>query len=285
MIIAITGSSGFIGHNIKQYFTKKGMKIVSIPREFLYNKSKIQKQLNGVDVIIHLAGFPFTKRWNKKNKEKIYNSRVLTSLNLVESINKMENPPSTIISTSAIGIYNNIHYHDESSEEYADNFVGEICINWENPLEQVNPEKTRVIITRLGIVIGNNKFIKHITRIFKLGLGCKIGHGEYAMPFVHIDDLVKFYDVAIKDENYSGVYNLVAPDIITNEDFSVALGNILGKKTRFSFPYFLLKTLIGERIITITRNPIVIPKRLLETGFIFKYDQINKALEQVIQTK
>jgi NAD dependent epimerase/dehydratase family enzyme len=134
-------------------------------------------------------------------------------------------------------------------------------------------------------VIGNNKFIKHITRIFKLGLGGKIGHGEYAMPFIHIDDLVKFYDVAIKDENYSGVYNLVAPDIITNEDFAVALGNILGKNPRFSLPYFLLKALIGERIISITGNPIVIPKRLLEAGFIFKYDQISKALEQVIPTK
>jgi NAD dependent epimerase/dehydratase family enzyme len=100
MIIAITGSSGFIGHNVKQYFTKKGMKIISIPREFLYDKSKIQKQLNGVDVIIHLAGFPFAKRWNKKNKEKIYNSRVLTSQNLVESINKMENPLFTSSNSS-----------------------------------------------------------------------------------------------------------------------------------------------------------------------------------------
>lgn len=283
MIIAITGSNGMVGKRLKAHFIQKGMKVISVPREVLYDKSAILKQLQGVDVIIHLAGYPITKRWTNKNKKKIYESRAITTQNIVEAINKMDKPPSCFISTSAIGIYNNIHYHDESSEDYATNFLGDICLAWEGPLEQINNEKTRTIIPRFGVVLGKNGgIINRLAPIFKLGLGGKVGHGEYAMPFIHIEDLVHFYDEAIKNETYQGTYNLVAPHIITNEDFTIALAQSLHKKARFTIPVFALKLLLGNGIMSIINNPIVIPQRLLEAGFEYQYDQIHEALQQII---
>lgn len=285
MIIAITGSNGMVGKRLKAHFIQKGMKIVSVPREFLYDKDAILKQLQGVDVIIHLAGYPITKRWTNKNKKKIYESRAITTQNIVEAINKMDKPPSCLISTSAIGIYNNIHYHDESSEDYSDNFLGDICLAWEGPLEQINTEKTRIIIPRFGVILGNNGgIIKRLLPLFKIGLGGKVGHGEYAMPFIHIEDLVHFYDEAIKNEAYHGTYNLVAPHIITNEDFTQAFAQALNKKARFTIPVFALKFMLGKGIMSIINNPIVIPQRLLEAGFTYEYDQIHDALKQIIDS-
>jgi len=284
MIIAITGSTGFIGRNVKSHFVKKGMKIISVPREILYNKNSIQEQLQGVDVIIHLAGYPITKRWTAKNKRKIYESRAITTQNIVEAINKMDTPPSTFISTSAVGIYNNIHYHDESSEDFATNFLGDICLAWEAPLLQINQEKTRTIITRLGVILGKDGgIIKQLLPIFKIGLGGKIGHGEFAMPFIHILDLIHFYDEAVSNEKYQGIYNLVAPHIMTNEEFTNAFANALNKKARFTIPVFALKLLFGKGIMTVINNPIVIPKQLLQTGYNYEYDQINDALDQIIK--
>jgi len=283
MIIGITGATGFIGRRIKTHFIKKGMKVISVPHDFLYDKKAILKQLQGVDVIIHLAGYPIAKRWTAKNKRKIYESRAITTQNIVEVINKMDKPPSTFISTSAIGIYNNIHYHDESSEDYATNFLGDICLAWEAPMLQINQEHTRIIITRLGVILGREGgLIKQLLPIFNLGFGGKIGHGEYAMPFIHILDLIQFYDKAVSNEDYQGVYNLVAPNIITNEEFTHALANKLNKKARFTIPIFALKILFGQGIMTVINNPIVIPKQLLQAGFKYKYDQIDDALEQII---
>lgn len=285
MIIAITGSNGFLGRRIKTYFIKKGMKVISLPREILYNKHAMAKQLHGVDAIIHVAGFPIAKRWTSSNKIKIYDSRASTTQNIVEAVNKMDHPPSIIISTSAIGIYNNIHYHDEESEDYSNRFLGKVCIAWEAPFDQLNTESSRMIITRLGVVIGNGGMVKKLMNIFKLGIGGKIGHGEFAMPFIHIEDLLRFYDTALANENYEGIYNLVAPDIITNEDFTKAMAKCSNKKAKLTIPIFALKLLMGKGIMSVINNPFVIPKRLLEAGFVFKYDQIEDALKQVFNEK
>jgi uncharacterized protein len=283
MIIAITGASGFIGRNTKIFFARKGMKIINVPRDIVYNKAAIEKKLQGVDVIIHLSGFPIHKRWTRKNRQKIYESRAISTQNIVEAVNKMNKPPSLIISTSAIGIYDNIHYHDENSEDFSTKFLGEICLAWEAPLYQINEENTRMIITRLGVVLGHGGVIKQLLPLYKMGFGGKIGHGQYPMPFIHINDLMRFYDEAIKNESYKGIYNLVAPDIITNAEFSSAFAQAVNKRARFTIPALALKIVFGQGIMSVINSPFVIPKRLLESGFKFEYDQIDFVLKHIIE--
>lgn len=283
MIIAVTGSSGFLGQNIKQYFLTRGQKIISVPRKVLYDKTALEQYLQEIDVVIHTAGTPVTKRWTPRNRKNIYNSRVITTRNIADVIDSMDNPPRVFISTSAIGIYNNIHYHDESSQDFADNFLGEVCKDWEAPVKSIKTDKTRTIITRLGVVLGNGGILKKIMWIFKMGLGGKIGHGEYPMPVIHIKDLLAFYEMSINDESFNGVYNLTAPAIITNAEFTEALASALNKKARFSIPPALLKILYGNGLMSLINNPIVIPKGLLEAGFRYKYDQIEDALASCIK--
>lgn len=283
MIIAVTGSNGFIGKNIKKHFLTLGQKVISVPRKILYDRPALEKMLEEVDVIIHIAGAPITKRWTRHNRKKIFNSRVITTQNIVHVIDNMQNPPKLFISTSAIGIYNNIHYHDESSDDFSDNFLGTLCKAWEAPVKSMDNEKTRTIITRMGIVLGEGGILSRLTWVFKMGLGAKIGHGEYPMPLIHIADLLAFYETAINDTGYQGIYNLTAPSIITNEEFSEALAAAYNKKLRFSIPPFILNLIFGQGFMHLINNPIIIPKKLLEAGFKYKYDQIEDALEDCLK--
>ncbi len=283
MIIAVTGSSGFIGQNIKKHFLTRGQKIISVPRKLLYDKPALENFLEEVDVIIHIAGTPITKRWTRRNQRKMFNSRVVTTQNIAHVIDNMQNPPGLFISTSAIGIYNNIHYHDESSNDFSDNFLGTLCRAWEAPVKSIKTNKTRTIITRMGIILGDGGILSRLAWLFKMGMGAKIGHGEYPMPLIHITDLLSFYETAVKNKSYEGIYNLTAPSIITNEEFSEALAAAYNKKLKFSVPPFLINLMFGKGLMHLINNPIVIPKKLLETGFKYKYDQIEDALEDCIK--
>jgi uncharacterized protein len=282
MIIAVTGSNGFIGQNIKKHFLTRGHKIISVPRKALYDRSALGRFLEDADVIIHVAGSPITKRWTRHNLKKIYNSRVTTTRNIAHVIENMKSPPNLFISTSAIGIYNNIHYHDESSTDYADNFLGTLCKDWEAPVKSIQNKKTRTIITRMGIVLGNGGILSRVIWLFKIGMGAKIGHKEYPMPLIHIDDLLAFYEASIADDSFQGIYNLTAPSIISNEEFSEALAEAFDTKVRFSLPPFIINLVFGRGLMHLINNPIVIPKGLLEAGFKYKYDQIEDALEDCL---
>ncbi len=278
-MIAITGATGFVGKNLTHYLQSKNIQTHAIPHKDLYDTGKLKQHLQNCNAIIHLAGFPITKRWTKKNREKIYNSRVITTRNIVHCINTLENPPSVFISTSATGIYNPKETHDENSKDYSENFLGTVCQAWEKPLTQINTQQTRIIISRFGIVLGNQGMLQKLKPLFKLGIGGKIGHGKYPMPFIHINDLLHFYEVSLTNANYKGVYNLVSPQKITNKDFTKALAQALNKKAPFTIPLFFLKIIMGKGISALINNPIVIPKKLQDANFQFKYDKIEAALK------
>lgn len=282
MTIAVTGASGFVGTNIRKYFYNRGYEIKSIPREALYDLEKLQKELESVNIIIHTSGFPITKRWTARNRKKIFDSRFITTLNISKAIKNLKNPPELIISSSAIGIYNNIHYHDEYSTDYSDDFLGKVCAAWEKPITNLNTEKTRTVITRLGVVIGSGGVLKKLYPVFRLGLGGQIGDGTYSMPFIHIDDLLKFHELAINNKSVEGIYNLVTPNIIKNKEFTNAFANALSKKAFMKIPPFALNLLFGKGLMSVISSPVVIPKRLLGLNFKFEKDKIEDAIKSSI---
>lgn len=285
MLIAITGANGFIGTELSKYLSDKGHNIVKVPRHTLYKTELLKKELEAVDALIHLAGYPTFKRWTRKNRKLIYNSRILTSKNITKALNTMKSPPTVLINTSAIGIYNTLHYHDETSTDYASDFLGRVSRDWENSFRKLDTKRIRQVTTRLGVVIGEHGALRKMARPFFYGLGGKIGHGEYPFPFIHYKDLLKFYDEALNNADYEGVYNLVAPDIINNKELSAALSTHLRKPALFTIPVFSLKLLYGKGIYSLINNPIVIPRRLLERGFTFNYDTIQKSLEDIYPPK
>lgn len=286
MKVVITGASGYLGKNIIKSLYRRKVEIIRLERKLLYGDIKeLATQISETDVIINLAGASIIKRWTSKNMAIIYNSRVLTTKNLVKAINSLtpEFRPKAFISASAVGIYREDLTHDETSSKYANHFAARVIDDWEDTLVDL-PENTRRVIFRTGVVLGKeSQFIDRTLPLFIVGLGGKIGSGNQPFPFIHIDDLVKAFTEAIFDETCIGIYNLVAPEQITNKTFTQIFAQKLNRPAVFTVPAFVLQLIYGKASQLILKNPHVIPHRLAMHKFNFQYPTLEACLDEIFK--
>jgi len=285
MKAVMTGASGFLGQNIIDELQKQSIDVVALKREYLYGDTKLLAgQLSGTDAVINLAGAPIIKRWTSKNKAIIYNSRVLTTKNLTKAINSLpkEKQPKTLVSASAVGIYREGMAHDETSSTFANHFAARVTDDWEDALVDL-PDTTRQVIFRIGVVLGkNSQFIQQVLPLFKMGLGGKIGSGEQPFPFIHLHDLIQAFVQAVSDDQYLGIYNLVAPQQIDNKTFTQILAKKLNRPALLPVPAFALKLLYGKASVLLLKNPAVLPKRLEMKNFDYQHPTLDSCLNQII---
>lgn len=285
MKIKITGSSGYLGNTLTKELTSKGHEVSGINRKLLYGPlEEIQKEIKNTDVIIHLAGAPILQRWTTKNKTAIWESRVKTTQNLVEAINKMpaSEMPKKLISASAIGIYKSGFIHNETSNNFDEGFVGKVVQDWEAASSNL-PKNVQRIVLRIGLVLGKNaKTITNLIIPFQLGLGAILGNGKQAFPFVHETDVLRAFIWASENRKESGTFNLVAPKNITNKQFTKALAKKLKRPAFLFIPEFMLKLVLGEASVLLTEGAQVEPEHLLQSGFVFQYPTIESALSEII---
>ena len=279
--IAITGATGFVGTNLTKFFKNLNYNIIPISREILNNESKLKNVLEQSDVVINLAGANIIGRWTPQYKELLYSSRIDTTSKIVNAINTVENKPKLLISTSAVGIYDNKDTHDENGT-FANDFLSTLCQNWEKEALKAKNGTTKVSIFRFGIVLGKDggAFAKMITP-FRLCLGGIIGSGNQAFSYVHIDDLMSAYQFVI-EKNLDGIFNFTAPKPTTNLLFTRALGKALKRPTIFPVPEFVLKLIFSEGAKVLTDGQDVIPKKLLSLGFKFKFSNIEETLKALV---
>ncbi len=285
MEIKITGASGYLGNYIANFLIEKGHEVSGIERKLLYGSTiDLMAEIRNCDGVINLAGAPILQRWTVKNKATIVDSRVKTTQNLVQAINNLplNEQPKKFITASAIGIYATGFKHDESSQNFDDGFVGNVVKQWEAASNGLSPNIQRNIF-RIGIVLGKEaKTITNLLLPFKLGLGATLGNGKQSFSFVHINDVARAFTWCIEDLNTSGVFNLVAPENISNKDFTKALAKSLGRPVFFSIPEFVLKAVLGEASGLLTEGSEVLPRNLTEAGFEFQYPDINSALKEIV---
>lgn len=285
MEIKITGINGYIGQLIAKELVAQNHQVSGIKRELLYGSiSELQKEICACDVVINLAGAPILKRWTPRKKKLIYDSRISTTKNLVEAIKKLptKERPKKFITSSAIGIYKNGMVHDESSTMYSDQFVGTVVKDWEEQLLQL-PSSIPCTIFRIGLVLGEDaKTISNLRLPFKLGLGGKIGSGKQAFPFIHEKDLANAFVWATENRHENIIFNLVAPQKITNSEFVAAFAKQLNRPAVIPVPVFLIKLVLGEAATLLIESPEVKPKALLEDGFNFEYPTIEIALAEIL---
>jgi uncharacterized protein (TIGR01777 family) len=280
--IAITGASGFVGTNLDRFFSSKGYDVISITRDTLTDEQKLVDIVNQSDIIINLAGANIINRWSESYKKILYSSRIDTTKSIVDAISKSENKPSQLISTSAIGIYKTDKEYDENDTDYNDDFLAKLCIDWESEAKKAEEFGVGVSIFRFGIVLGSDGgALAKMLLPFRLGLGGNIGSGKQPFSFVHIDDLIKAYDYVI-DKAIFGVFNLTAPNYTTNGGLTKSLGSLLNRPTFFSVPEFVLKLVLSEGAKVLTDGQKVLPKHLLGEGFEFEFDNIDKALDDLV---
>ena len=285
MLIAITGASGFIATSIS-----KKMKIEDVNYVFLKRDetdAEWQKKLIAPEVIINLAGAPVIQRWNKKNRKKIFGSRVTTTKRIVKLLNTMPEDiqPKLLISASAIGIYpdKGDEVHNEYSQHIGHSFLSEVVLQWEKEALNLTHPKIRLVIPRIGVVLGKDGgLLKKTLPIFKLGLGGKIASGKQALSFIHIDDLVGAFKFFIENNKTKGVYNLVVPSMATNNEFTRTMGRILKRPTMIPVPAFALKLIYGQASRIMINGEKVYPAKLISEGFKFNYPGIQDVLQALL---
>lgn len=280
MKVGITGYSGFVGKNLSRYLASQNVELILIQRDWLYGSPDfLTEQIEGLDAIIHLAGASVNKRWTRKHKMEIYQSRINTTRNLVHAISKCKKRPKKLISASAIGIYDDIHQHNEQSMYLASSFLGKVCRDWEAAALYAQNYGLEVSIVRLGIVLGSSGgMLKKLLPMFKWGLGSSIGNGKQHMSFIHIDDLIAILYSLLSDSIAPSTYNATTPYPTTNKYFTQLLAKRLKRPQILSIPKFVLKLLYGEGAQVLTSGQFVLPVALMEKKFTFQYATIEEAL-------
>jgi uncharacterized protein len=278
--IAITGASGFVGTSLTKYFSKLGYRILPISRDILNNQEKLEEVLNSSEIVINLAGANIINRWSEAYKKLLYSSRLNTTSKIVNTIKNIKNKPKLLISTSAVGIYDNKATYNEDGN-YSNDFLSNLCQDWENEAIKARSEITKVSIFRFGIVLGKDGgALQKMITPFKLGLGGIIGSGNQAFSFIHIDDLLNAYKFVIENESEE-TFNLTAPKPSTNKGLTFALGKTLKRPTILPVPEFVLNLIFSEGAKVLTDGQSVIPKKLLNLGFKFKFRTIESTIEDL----
>lgn len=291
--ILITGSSGLIGAEILKYLAEEGYKVSLLKRskvlkanEFFWDPSRGEIDefaLQGIDVVVHLAGEPIAQRWSSAAKNRIINSRVNGTRLLAETIARSQNLPSLICASGT-------NYYGDQPEGVVDEdspsgvgFLAEVCRQWESAANPAIEAGARVVFMRTGIVLSDHGgALAKMLPFFKAGLGGRIGDGKQLMSWISLSDLVKAYIFALEDGAVSGALNAVAPEPITNTSFTQILGNALGRPTIFPIPKILLKALYGEMgEETALADLGVEPARLKDLGFEWAHSDLRAALRAI----
>ena len=280
--ILITGASGFVGSTLTTNFHNNGYKVIAIKREHLNNIEKLASLLNNSFAVINLAGANIINRWSENYKKLLYSSRIDTTKNLIKAMSNCENKPEVFISTSAVGIYKNDKSYDETTSNFSNDFLGQLCQDWEKEALKARELNIRVSIFRFGIVMGEGGALSKMLTPFKLGFGGTIGDGKQAFSFIHINDLVNAYNFVLDDKNSSGVFNLTAPTPTTNYGLTKALGSSLNRPTIIPIPQFILNIILSEGAKVLTDGQTVTPQHLLDKGFIFQYNTIEETIESLV---
>lgn len=287
MNILMSGATGFIGNNLSRAFGDKGWKVVPLGRDDLKRADEdFLKKLEGADVVINMAGASIAERWTEEYKKIMYASRVDTTKKIVNALGKMSRKPSVFISTSAVGIYDTEGEHTEEDEHYANDFLGNLALDWEHAALRAGETGIRTVIFRFGVVLGlDGGALQKMLIPFRMGLGGVIGHGKQPLSWVHIEDLIRAYTTVIENDTYHGIYNLTSPRPTTNAGLTKALGKALHKPAFMHVPAFAFRLQLGEGAKVLLEGQRVLPKRLLESGFVFRFRDIETALEDLVGKK
>jgi len=236
-------------------------------------------------VIINLAGASIFKRWTRDVKHAIRDSRIKTTHNLVAALGGSSPKNVTLLSTSAIGYYG--YRGDEALEEESspgDDFLAKLSQDWEAEALQAVQHGVRVVICRFGIVLGaGGGALGQMVPIFKKGMGSPLGSGKQWFSWIHEQDLVNIYLFLLDQPGVSGPVNCTAPHPVRNETLTKALAQAMGKPTFMpAVPGFLVKVMMGEFGTVLLEGQKVIPKRLLELGYPFRFPMIEAALQDLL---
>lgn len=294
MSILLTGASGLIGMALQEWSHehKKEMHVLKRGSREWDPDNHIcdPKVFEGVETLIHLGGENISAhRWSAKQKEKLWNSRVLSTELLVETLGKCKKRPKLFICASAIGWYG-----DRGDEVLTENspppnlnghdFLSELCGAWERAAMQAEKLDIRVVHLRFGVVLSaEGGMIASLLPAFRWGGGGVLGSGKQWMSWIAIEDVVGMVKTIIENESLQGAINATSPHPVTNKEFTKTLGGLLHRPTLFPMPAFLARLLFGEMADALLLSSArVLPEKMTRAGYIFLYPNLVQELQHIM---
>lgn len=295
MKVLIAGASGLIGSALIPALEADGAEITRLVRstpkpsevEWHPNHDEMDSaSLAGFDAVINLAGENVAGgRWTEEQKRKIHDSRVNGTHLLSEAMAELAQRPKVFLCASATGFYGD--RDDEVLDEHSESgggFLAGVCREWEQATESAALAGVRVVNLRFGVILAREGgMIAKLLTPFKMGMGGKVGSGKQIISWMAIDDAVGAIKLALNDETFRGPLNVVSPNPVTNEAFTKTLGHVLSRPTALAMPAFAARLAFGEmadEMLLASQN--VVPKRLLDAGYEFKYPQLEGALRKYL---
>jgi uncharacterized protein len=306
MKVAITGATGFVGSRLVQRLHQEGHKVLVLTRNAAFAQKVFpakafanleivvyeptasgswQDVIVGCDGVVNLAGEPIAEeRWTAEHKQKILTSRKLGTQKIVQAIVKANPQPKVLVNASAIGFYGTSETatFDETSSSGND-FLAEVCQAWEAEANKVKDAGVRLVILRLGIVLGMGGALGKMITPFKLFAGGPIGSGQQWFSWIHLDDLVNLIVQALTNPEIQGVYNATAPHPVRMADLTQTMGQVMSRPSWLPVPAFALEALLGDGAKVVLEGQEVLPQRTLAAGFEYQYPNLRSALTQILQ--
>ncbi|MDA7917128.1 TIGR01777 family oxidoreductase [Akkermansiaceae bacterium] len=285
--IGIIGASGWLGQHLSSALLEKGHRVIGFSRSsrnddaIIWRRWKDEPDFSDLDAVVNLAGESIDQRWSDSKKKKFYESRVVVTENVVKAM--ASHGVSHLLNASAVGIYG-----DQGGGKIAEdapvgnNYLAELCLAWEKAAE----DAPKVTFLRTGVVLGKGGGAwEKMSKIFKLGIGGKLGSGKQWMPWIHLADEIESIVFCLEKE-IEGPVNLVALQSVTNAEFTKVAGAILRRPTIFAAPAFALKLALGdfaeEGLLASQR---VVPQVLKAHGFGFQFPEIQTALKSLLSNQ
>lgn len=310
MRILITGGTGLIGRALTESLAADQHEVIVLsrnpdPNTKLPAGARIVRWdartsagwgelADGAGAIINLAGasiagsglFPFLlERWSSKRKRLILQSRIDAGQAVVQAIQEAKKKPGVLIQTSAVGYYG-VARDEELSEESprGNDFLARVCFDWEMSTLQAEVMGVRRAVIRPGVVLSRAGGVLPIMLLpFKFFVGGRLGSGRQWFPWIHFADHVGAIRFLIDTPNARGAFNLTAPHLSTNADFTKALGRVMRRPSFIPVPGFALKLVVGEKSIIVLEGQRPLPKRLLEFGYSFRFPEAGAALRDLLK--
>lgn len=298
MKILISGGSGFVGSALCRALVDAGHQplVISrsperaakrLPRGVVVRACAAEFADQAPEAIVNLAGEPIAEgRWSATKKKKLLDSRINITRELVAFCAQQAPPPGVMVSASALG-----YYGDQGSREVTeettphDEFTHQLCKRWEAEARQAEDVGVRVAVVRIGLVLDAGGGILGKTGpIFKLGLGGKLGDGQQYMPWIHRQDLIGMILFLLQRDDLSGPFNASAPKPVTNAEFTRALGRALKRPTVLPAPALALQLVFGEMSRLLLTGAKMLPERLEQAGYEFKFRELDQALTAIYRT-
>lgn len=299
MNLLITGGTGFIGSELINNLKAEGHTITVLSRseseekdgvryvQWMKPHAKPEEELTPPDAVVNLAGVSINDgNWSEEHQKKIYESRMEATDELLRILEALHAKPDVFVNASAIGIYptSETHVYTENSPEIAHDFLGKTVHEWERKASKMKQFGTRVVYTRFGTVFGKGGgALPLIALPYKLFAGGPIGSGQQWISWVHVEDVARAISFIVKTPSLEGPVNVTAPAPVRMSELGKTIGSVIHRPHWLPVPAIAMKFALGKKSKLVLEGQHVLPEKLNESEFVFKYPAIRPALANILE--